>query len=579
MNHQLSKSEESLQKEAEIQQLQTEISKKNSSLKRLQTRLQNTQQKIENIQRKVNVQLFSKLDHIQELREEIIKLAEQLKEAKGIKADELHALDVMIDDLIDGEMFGEMFHYYQEQKEKYGPAYLQDKEEERAKMQQLFAQFQVQPDESEQRDIRKLFLGLSKIFHPDRAKDKKEKVTFHNIMLQINEAYQNNDVYTLLELDNTHNQKSLDLETHSATINSLQLHIDRLQRELTFIENQIERTSHEIKNLRASELGQMESGFKKAERRGEGFDEVIAGFEEMVTLFSKMRDGLKDSIKRGELSPLIIDMLVEDAVEEATLQEFMEMMGLEGLEDLFEEFDDFGGGLHHATEVDDPQYPIGSSVQIAKPVKSPYLKTVNMQGWEGRVLVAYYEGDDEEKIIYEIAFDSKTMEQFPKALIERTIKRGEDFQTCAVEESLLAATKPRDTQTEAFATYRKYFHKYNWGHLPSGQQKRLQSILLQFPDESDTENWTEYFEKNLPLPFKAQTRDMLNSEVDIQVKVTGFQLYDDDYGHIVKIVLLEKGKRTTYPLAGLKAMSEDNKTAQILDDYLAWGYDMLVGLD
>lgn len=579
MDHQLSKSPETLHKEAALKELQKQLKKRKIALKRLKTRLQNTKDEIDAIQRRVQFQLFSKLDDIQMLREEIIELAQELKKVKKINKDDRMALDQMIEELVDGEMFGDTFHQYQEQKEIHSDLIPENEEERRAKLEDIFAQFQVKPEESEQRDIRKIFLDLSKVFHPDRAKDEEERSQFHEMMQQINEAYEASDVQTLLDLENTYLKKTLDISANEVTIDTLDLQIDRLNREMHFIENQIERTSAEIKNLRESQLGFLKSNFNKAERAGHSFDEITEGFDEMVVMFTKLRDGLADSIVRKELSPILIEMLVDDAVEEAALQEFMEMMGLESLEDLFEEeVDEEEGGFYDELEVDNPKFPIDASVQIVKSVYSPYLKKMDMKGWVGRVIDVYYDEDDMESVIYEIAFDSKTMMQMPKGFVQKAIYEAEDFQTCALHEQYLEATKPRDTEDESFGTYRELVHKYCWRLLPPAQQKRLQKILLFQPFFGDAENWNYFFEVNLPFPFQAETREMLDSEAGMLVKVHDFLFYDEAYGHIVQISIQGVRGKREYPLGALQGIPLDKKTSQILDDYHAWAQEMLIGL-
>lgn len=579
MKKNLSKSPETLEKEARIEALRQELKQRKTTLKSLTTRLQNTKDEIERIQRKVQVELFGKLDQLQELRLEVIEWAQKLEKVQHISPEDRKALGAMIDDLVNGDMFGEMFQEYQDRKEQEDN-FIENEEDQRARLQDLFAQFQVEPEETEQRDIRRIFLGLSKVFHPDRAKDEEETAYFHQMQLKINEAYKNHDVKTLLELDKAYLQDEIDLNVEETNIDNLQLEIDRLERELAFINNQIQRTSGEIKNLRESELGTMKSNFKQAERYGGDFEEMTGGFAEMIDVFSRIRDGLKDSVEKGMISPILIEMMLEQEDEQAALEEFLDMMGID-MGDLFDEEEDedlFFMGDHDGDdleEVENPKFPIDSSVRIAKSVRSPFLKKTDMKGWEGRVIDVYKETGE---VIYELEFDSITMKQMPKALIKKALTDAEDFQSCAVSEQLLEASEPRDTERQNQATYRTLFHQSFWDHCGKTQQNRLIKILLNHPAKSDEQNWEIHLRNNLHFPFKAKTRDLLGSEEGIPLQVLGQELYDESYGIIVNVKLTETGEIQAYPLVGLKGAKPGTKISHLLDDYYEWGLDFLGGV-
>ena len=84
-----------------------------------------------------------------------------------------------------------------------------------------------------------------------------------------------------------------------------------------------------------------------------------------------------------------------------------------------------------------------------------YVPHVNMKGWQGRVEDVSY--DESGRVVYTVSFDSITMNKMSKKFIIKMIEAYEDFQTYDFLETELEATLARDTQTVAFATYRKYF--------------------------------------------------------------------------------------------------------------------------
>lgn len=586
MSKELSKSPEMLRREAEIKSLRKRLQKKQTTLKSLKTRLRNMQKDIDDIHRKAHTHITGFMERLDKLRLEIVDLATRVKKVKGIPKEDREALSKIGSDFSSSSLFGEEFEEYQEERAKMEAGEFNFEEEQRAKMWDLFQQFQVQPEEKEQRDIRKVFLKLSNKFHPDRAKNEKEAAAFHERMQEINAAYQRNDIQALLEMEQLHLMEVVDFSAEAATIDVLQQEINRLKKSLRFIENQIGRTSREVKNLRQSDFGQMLTDVKRAERQGVGFEEMTAQYEELIRMLTLLRDGLKDSIKKGKVSPLIEefyeqatfggfmpnleDMDQEDS--EAVLDMLAELMGVDGEEDdLFDPF-----GFAEMEEVEDPKFPVGSSVVVTWPLPSPFMKKIKMKGWVGRV--EFVQLDYKGRTVYDVSFDSLTMDQMPDQLIKKAVEQVEDFQTVELFEHQLEAALPRDTEEEAIASYRKHFHRFTWNYLKDDKKRlRLQKILFQYPDKPDFENWTSYLDKHLRFPFEAQTRAMFDGyRSGLKATVTGMEGYDEEYGHIVSMKLKGKNMEEEYPLAALKSLRDSGRLYEILDDYYVWAEEMQV---
>lgn len=578
MSKKLSKSPEMLRREAAIRKLQTDLKKKQSTLKRLKTRLQNMKADIEDIQHKFHGQVLRQMEKMDQLREEIAGLADRLKKVKWLGKDDKAALQAIATEFGSGSLFGEAFEDFQEQKARREAGDFDFEEEERAKMQDLFQQFQVPPADEEQRDIRKVFLKLSNKFHPDKAGNEKEAATFHAMMQDINQAYQQCDVQSLLEMERLYLIEELDFEHKALTADLLQKEIDRLQKEMYLIENQIERTSEEIKNLRQSDLGNMLTAFNRAEREGEGVDEMTSSQEHMVELLTRIRDGMQESLSMQTLSPTLDEAFGEmmdgfSSPEEIewTDEDIMGMV-MEMMEDEGGEFSDLFAGF----EVENPKFPIGSSVRVIHSVPSPISHKVKMKNWEGRVEDVFY--DERDRVTYEISFDSATIDQMPAKLIEKAIREGEDFQTCELLEPALIVAQARDTEAEAFVAYRKRFHSLAWIHLSQKQNQRLQEIMLKYPSSSDVENWRIYLTENLSLPFEAETRKRLGMPAGIAMKVVDidFEAYDDDYGYIATVKVPKQRGRFNQPLFSIKSKDRTGKNRQILEDYYAWAQEWLM---
>lgn len=582
MSKNLSKTPEMLRREAEIVELRAALKQKQTTLKQLKTRLQNTRSEIEQVQHKFHTEVLRQMERLDDLRQQISDLAGRLLKVKWLDADEKAGLRAIATDFGSGSLFGEDFGEYREQKARMEAGEFDFEEEERARMRDLFQQFGVAPDKEEQRDIRKLFLKLSSKFHPDKANNDKEEADFHTLMQEINDAYQRNDMQALLEMERLYFVEELDFTRQSVTVDVLQKEIDRLQKELSFIENQIERTSGEIKNLRRSDLGRMLTDLNRADRMGMGMDATTDHQEQLIDLLTRLRDGMKESLALGRLSPMITDaveemmsdMLPEDDMEmsEETMLDFL----LEMMED--EDAENFGFGDSfwddEEEEVENPNFPIGSSVRVTQAVPSLWLRKVKMKDWEGRVEAAYY--DEEGQVFYQVSFDSRTVNQMPDDLIRKAVRQGGDFQVVELAEYQLAAAEPRDTEDEAFIAYRRRMHGLLWENCPPEQAERLRTILLQEPLLSDEENWQLYLEEHLPFPFAAESREMLGSPAGISMKVMGFADDEDEYGPLVEVKVKGRRGKYSYPLVGLQGLAGEGETPRILDDYFTWAEEMMV---
>ncbi len=557
-----------LRKESEAKDLADQLKKKQTTLKSLKTRLQNMKSDVTELGRRVQADMLNKMEEVDALRMEIAALARQLKMAKGVNKMDKEQLQMMADEMANADMFGDNYDQYVKQKQQRASGNFDFDEFERARMRSMFAEFEVKPPENEQKAIRKVFIKLSQKFHPDLAKNEKEAQEFHLLMQQINEANEHNDIQTLLELESLYLHEALDFETKSVTVDSLQQVIDRLKRDIQFIEKQLDRTSEEIKQLRKSDLGKMLTSVNKADRKGKGLDDATAQVDDMLQTFTKLRDGLKDSIKLGKISPKLMDLLLGEDEEDEEDYEGMDPFTMlaklaNGDENAFDLFN-----MGFDNDVEDPLFPIGSSVRVAKTAWSPFDKKTNMQGWQGRVEDAYY--DDEGDEAYTVSFDSQTIAQMPTKLIDKAIKVDEDFEEADFRADQLAACQPRDTEEETTAAYRVRYHGSAWKSMPDkAWAARIQAILLEHPSMSDDENWTDYLHQHLSFPFEAKLRDDRGSKKGGIILVFGIHSLDDQYG-LVMATKANGKKGMQYPLAYLQAADQNSKEFQILEDYLVW---------
>ena len=587
-----------LQKEAEIAALEKALKKKKTTLKSLKTRLKNTRERITEMQRGSQVQLVNRMEDLDNLRIEIAQLAEELKHVKGMSKQDKAELGEMAESMT-REGFGEEFDAYKEQMERMRSGDFDFDEEFTERMRDMFEPFRVEPDEKEKRNIRKVFLNLSKKFHPDKAKDAEQADEYHSVMQKINEAYQNSDIETLLEMERLYLMEEPDFEG-VAMADILQQKIDYLNREIAFITNQTERTSGEIKNLRESDLGRMLTQIDRAERHGEGMDTMIEHLDVSIDIFTKLRDALKDSIENGEMSPKINDVMMEmmkvgmaeevnplaeimeqgppESVEEmmGMMEQMADMMGMD-LSEMMEQaageegmFDIFGDDGYDPNP--NPKFPEDSSVRVVKSVKSPIMKKMNMKDWEGRVINAYI--DDEGEPVYEVAFDSITLNAIPEKYIEEAVDDMESFGQYIFYEHQLANSQPRDTFDETIATYRTKYHSYTWEYLDDGEATALKEIMLAQPHMTDHENWVNYLNQNMRFPFDVVTIGNLNNPPGVKIKLMGIADIDVTAGVLVNVKIPHMGLEP-YPLMDLNCAKKKDKRQTILNLYHEWAEEEL----
>jgi len=584
MSKEVAKSAEVLEKEALIKDLQSQLKKRKRTLKGLKTRLENTKNDITDIQRSGSGEVISRMSQIEKLRVELVDLVKQMTKMKGLSRMDKAALKDMERGFASEDMFGEQFKSFKEQMGEMEDFDFEGQfgENERAKMRDIFATFAVKPTKEEQKDIRKVFISLSQKFHPDKARTKADEEEYHQMMQKINKAYQAGDIQTLLELERLFLTENLDLtKVQSLSVDVLEQEIERLNRDLQFIENQIDRNSAELKNLRASDLGQMLTDMKKAEKEGMGMDTALAQLDDSIEHLTKMRDAFAESIKVGHIGP-INELMMAEQTNQPSQQEMLDMLSdmMNGKVDPSDLADMFGAGtedndddlfdmfgLDEEEEVEGAKFQIGDSVKIAKGVEED---GINVGGLQGRIQDIYYDFNDE--IICEVELDSLSLKKLPADFIMEMVEEEEDFQNFEIEENQLKKARPRDSEEDTIGAYRKLLHKNMWQDVLPSIQKRLRTILLLKPALPDHENWFIYLDRHLRFPINAKCRGLIDFRKGDKMKVTGIAGFNAEAGIIVNVVY--KGRIGDYPLFDLLADNKKTSVKEIFSDYFLWAEEM-----
>ncbi len=582
MSQEITKSPEILKKEALIKDLQSRLTKRKRTLKGLKTRLENTKNKVTDIQRSGTGQVMSKMAQMDKLRLEILELVQQMKKIKGLSREDKMALKSMEQEFSSEDMFGEDFKDYKEQIDEMGSEDFEHHfdENERAKMRDIFEMFAVKPNKEEQKDIRKIFIRLSQKFHPDKAPTKADEEEYHQMMQKINEAYQAGDIQTLLELEQLFLSENLDLsQVKSLTVDVLDQEIERLERDLQFINNQIDRNGQELKNLRASDLGKMLTDMKRAEKEGMGMNAALEQLDESIERLTGLKEVFAECIKLGNTKPLeemmraeqlnqpspeeMIGMLNDLMNGDMDINDLADMFGHPDEEDEDDLFDPFG--VQNLVERN-AKFKEGTSVKIGKRVIDEE-NGINLSGLVGRI-VGIFSGFDEHDVFYDIELDSISVNQLPAEFVERMVNSSEDFQNFEVSEKQLRKCQPRDTEKESKAAYHKNLHRYLWNYLDVPTKERLQSVLLQKPDLMDWENWKLFLEKKLRFPIPAKSRGKMEFKRGEKFKIIGLVGYNREVGLIADVYY--RNRPGTYPIFDLLPDTKNKELKQIFEDYLTW---------
>ena len=556
MSKEISKSPEMLQKEAQIKELLQQIKKERTTLKRLQTRLKNTKQEITEIQRSVSNAVFNNMDKMEALRAEVLALLKTCKKFKGNNNLVKEQIEMLIDEMEEVEKESEFDFSQTNKKNREDPEF---EEEQRAKMRDMFQQFHVKPAEEEQKNIRKVFINLSTNFHPDKARNDKDRKDYHSLMQQINEAYQSGDIDKLLKLEKIYlADKVVDFSNTAVTVDMLTQEIDRLGRDLNFIKNQTKRTSAEIKALRKSELGNMLTDINRAEKEGMGLDSFKTEMDNSLEHLTELREVLLQCVSEENINPLI--QMVEQQMSFSPL-DFMEGLDMNDEEfsmmsEFFDDFDDY------PEPVKNPKIPIGSSVQIIKDIPLMYTTGITLKGWQGRISEVY---QIDQEIVYVVQLDSITLRKIPNDLINNMIDDEEEFNMIEVSLGDLKKVPPRDTPEEMTSTYRTIFHGQRWGYLSKKDRTMMQKILLKFPEKSDEENWTYYLNENLLFPFNGKSRGYYNGEEGEKMTVVKVDEWHEDGGLLV--LLKENGQTFDHPLFDIYSNGKHEKVIELYHEW------------
>lgn len=136
-------------------------------------------------------------------------------------------------------------------------------------------------DDDVQEELKALYRKLAFKFHPDKAKDEKQRKKYQDIMAEINEAYKNSDLETIKKyMRQAEREEKIAKETSKEKL-------ARLKEEYKIIENIITKLQKELVTLKESETFKLNENVENAKK-------------EDRDLLQELADNIKSEIKESQ---------------------------------------------------------------------------------------------------------------------------------------------------------------------------------------------------------------------------------------------------------------------------------------
>lgn len=187
-------------------------------------------------------------------------------------------------------------------------------------------------DSSDLKQMRRSFLRLASIFHPDKVNNQENKEDYEEIMKEVNRAYEEGDMARLLELERQYEvDKSINIENASSS--EIEKQCNRLEMDNKMLKTQYDNIKSELRWMRRTPEGDMVKEYRSLVR--EGFDpiqEMVSAAEHQIKEVEKIRNFVanfrdkKITIKDFLKGPDIGRKPTEEELEEMMEQLFSELI-------------------------------------------------------------------------------------------------------------------------------------------------------------------------------------------------------------------------------------------------------------
>lgn len=226
------------------------------------------------------------------------------------------------DDDDEGEEFDEMFEFDEEEMNEF---HRQRREYYEQNSTENREDFEPIDTKKKSKDIRNIFLKLAEKFHPDKVTDDESKNRHTEIMKELNRAYQEGDLATLLEIEKSHEVEDILFTSNNQDEQTRKC--NRLEKENVILKEQYENLKLELRLAKETPEGKMVKDYRKAQKEGINMiEEMIKTIENEMQGLVKVRDfvlkfknkqmPLKDFLKGPNLGHKMTQEEEEELMEE-----------------------------------------------------------------------------------------------------------------------------------------------------------------------------------------------------------------------------------------------------------------------
>lgn len=523
----IEKSQLVLAQEQEIEALKIKIKKTKTTIKALKTRKENTEKEFVKRQTELYDRGHRTMEVSQKLNEEIINFLRELKKDKRFSAEER-------------EIFAEMLAEYDATAQLFEEQSIpeidpEEMEEARAKARHFYKKFEVDTTKEEKKNIRQLYLALSREFHPDGIKDKRKKTQAKALQQKIIQAYEANDYQALLDIQAMHSEKVLEKVVEGDT-NVLAAKIKGLQQKLEQLIAQKERLSQELKAFRESDMGRTLSATKSAERQGYSLEE-ISGLDEVEQMLDEMkaiRNALAKSLEQGQISTDLAELM-------------------EPADDVFPVFGELMDDSFAEAHNPNPVFPEGSLIKVTE-------NFTEIAEWDtffpiyGTIEETLLDPYEEYAPIYNIRIHSESLHKLPRTFFQdqHELDGAIDQLTEVPEDHIQLATKlePELASQQVKNVKKIWIETLLLGKIEEDYLNTIEEAIFSQRDASIAICWKKYLKKHIPLPQKLVTISKIPGMWKAGETLRWARIEEIDHIDFPVLVRVEKsgGLYTTAPL-------------------------------
>lgn len=294
----ISKSDSIIQKEKELERLEKSRKKLNTQVKRNKTIFEREKSNIEEFRQSYGSFYMQKMGEIDEVRDKIDELFQQALKSKKISRADKRELREIYKEMKREKFFDPEDEIDLEEFQKQAEREFERDEERK------FDQLQQKPKGEAQKEIRKVFVRLAARFHPDKAKSEKETENFHELMQQINQAYQRGDIAELLQLEIKYADVDLKQESAlegTALMSLVEEKLEKALKEYDMLQSQLQRVKSETKQLRQTEIGRIFKDYKSISKWAKDpMEELNYEMQMQIDNLQGLSEMLEEMIKTGE---------------------------------------------------------------------------------------------------------------------------------------------------------------------------------------------------------------------------------------------------------------------------------------